>query len=206
MTELVDSKIAEIIEDVLLFPLERVIYGQADVAKEYWIRYNGENPGIEMLPWISFYRTYRFHESFRKTESLPIIDFDGNAKNMDFIPIMLSYVMEMMTSSVADANKLIKRWMLFAGKKGCISFTEESGINYEWRIIAEDPEDNSDLQGEGDYERIVRTTLNFQVETILLDRKEDIASPILQILAKIHLYYDNINEARTAVEVTLEDE
>ena len=190
MIELTDAKIAGILKDKLNFPMDRVVYGNFYTATNYWTRYNADKPGIARLPYMAFFRTFRFSEVTKKSEEADIIDFDDVSRPMKIMPVMFAYIIEMMTSSVYEANLLIKRWMMFCGTESAISFVDGNGNTWKWRIIPEDPEDNSDLDQEDDLGRVVRTTLNFQVESVFFIRDVEIAGPILEILSNIHGYYD----------------
>lgn len=190
MVTLTDAKVAEVLFSILNIPTDRYVYGAYFVAKNYWIRYNIEHPGIEMLPYVCFFRNFRFSEINKKAGDLEIIDFDDKAKVASFMPVTLAYIVELVTANVYEANLLVKRWMMWCGKIGTISFRDEGGIEWKFRVIPEDPEDNSDLDQEDDLGRVIRTTLNFQVESVFVDKGDDIALPVLEILSHIHLYYN----------------
>lgn len=202
MTELVDAKIIGELARIFRFQPERIIWGQLFTARLYWGEFYSSVPGTAMLPYMAVYRLPKFHDSFKKTEKTEIVDTDGNAKMVDFLPVMLNYTVEIVSSTVVEQNAYFKYFMLWAGKESAIGFMDDLGVPWKFRIIPEDPEDTSDLESEEDQGRIIRTTFNFQVESIMLD-KEDIAGPILEILSRIHCYYTTPEESVPVLSVTL---
>lgn len=202
MTEVIDAEIVKEFNRVLKFPINRMIWGQLETAKQYWTRYMSSHKGVGCLPYLAIYRIHKFHDLTKKTELVDIIDTDDIAKRVKSLQVMLAYTIEILTVNVSDQNKLVKRFMLWAASESALSVTDANGTKWSWRIIAEDPEDNSDLESEDEQGRVIRTTFTFQVESILLDRTEDNTGVILDILAQIHGYYgDNMAEIHIVPEV-----
>lgn len=189
MTELIDAEIVSELHRILNFPVDRMIYGQLATGKTYWVRYNSNNPGVAELPYLTFFRTHKFHPDNKKVDKVDIIDFDDSAKNVKTMHCMLSYVIEVLTQNVADQNKIMKRFMFWASGQDAITITDANGTQWSFRIIPEDPEDNSDLEAEDEQGRVIRTTLTFQVESVLFERTTEQAGIILEILGNMHGYY-----------------
>jgi hypothetical protein len=151
---------------------------------------------------MSFHRLPKFHDTFKKTEHLEIIDHNGEPQITKYIPIMSAYTVELLQPHVIDQTRAMKAYMLWAGLESAISFKDEHGTPWSFRVVAEDPEDNSDLEAEEDQGRIIRSTFNFQVETILLELS-DTSAPIQEILMNIHGYYDDIDNSHLIEEVKI---
>jgi hypothetical protein len=207
MIELTDAKMVDELSRILQFPLDRIIYGQLTTAKTYWMQYRKSNSTkdnvIEELPYMAFYRTIKFHEQNKKSSSLEVTGFDDKTSMRHFCQCMLNYTVEVMTAKVTQQNSIMKRYILWATTEDCIQFKDDAGVDWSFRVIPDDPEDNSDLEMEEDYGRIIRTTLNIQVEGLLMETGSDDIVPILDILAKIHLYYDDKEEAIEATNIQI---
>lgn len=204
MIELTDAKMVNELSRIFNFQPERIIWGQLFTAKKYWVQFQSDQPGIAELPYMAFYRIPRFHDTFKKSELVQVIDYDDVSREMRSLPVMLNYTVEIMTKTVREQNELFKSFMFWVTSESKITFTDDTGVEWSFRIIAEDPEDNSDLEAEEDIGRIIRSTFNIQVESIMLD-KSDIAGPILDILARIHGYYDSISESFSLGEIHIQE-
>jgi hypothetical protein len=203
MTELVDAKMVEELSRIFTFAPERIIWGQLFTAKLYWTKHYSSVPGTAMLPYMAFYRVPKFHDRTKKQEMTQVVDFDGKSKEMKFLPVMLSYTVEVMTKTVREQNQLFKQFMFWASSEGAISFKDDYNIDWAFRVIAEDPEDASDLESEEDMGRVIRSTFTIMVESIMFDRSKEIAGPVIDILARIHGYYDSIDDTFPIGEINI---
>lgn len=196
MIMFIDTEIVDVLSTKFNFPVDRIIYGQLDVARLYWIRYNEINKGRQVLPYMSFYRTIKFDENFRKAGKIQIIDENSNHRKVDSMQCKLNYVVEIIDGhniakgqgGIKGQTEYIKQFMMWNGQNPSISIGDDE--NYNFRVVAEDPEDNSDLELEEDGNGFIRTTFNFTVDGLWLD-KSDSAGVITEILQRIHLYAGN---------------
>jgi len=202
MIELVDAKLVGELSRIFSFPLDRIVWGSLYTAQLYWTTYLSGITGVSELPYMAFHRLPKFHDAFKKTESLEIIDHNGEAQKTKYIPIMSHYTVELIQPRIIDQTKAMKAYMLWAGLEAAVSFKDAHGTDWSFRVVPEDPEDNSDLEAEENQGRVIRSTFNFQVETILLELS-DTSAPIQEILMNIHGYYDDIDSAGLISDVTI---
>ena len=200
MTELVDAKIASIVESKFGVAATRVIWGRLDDVKNYWTRYNTDKPGVAFFPYVAFHRTIGFHPDFKMANSAPMQDADNSYTEFKYMPCVLKYTLEFMDVDVINHNSYIKKYMFLCGEEADLSFSE-AGLDYKFRIVPEDAEDNSDLLEE-EQDRVLRTTFNFTIDSMLLEKSIN-AGPILEILQRMHLYTGVIADADLYSEDTI---
>lgn len=194
MIQFIDDRIATVVNDKFQFPIDRVIYGELPVARNYWIRYNNHHQGTQFLPYMAFFRRIRFNPEYRKGGQGWYIDAEGNSRQTQFAMFQADYMLEIIDGhniakgegGIVGQNNYFKRYMLWASNEPKIKLTEGSGT-HNFRIIAQDPEDNSELELEEEGNGFIRSTFNFTVDGLWLD-ESDHGGVIESITSRIHMY------------------
>lgn len=212
MTEYVDLHIAQMMFDKIGFPKGRVIYGQLETARNWWVRYNAEKPGVAMRPYMAFFRKHRFHDTNKMWYDTQMLDVANRGVHLEHSYCWLDYTIEIIDGpNVAEGeggilgqNRYIKEYMTWAAKQTSFKLLDADGIEWPFRIVVEDPEDNSDLEAfeSGTSDEVLRTTFNFAVESYLVDRA---TSPgvIEQLHLFLHSYTGDTDESTLYKETIL---
>ena len=185
-----DSIMAARIEGSFGISADRIVWGPVDHASHRWIR---RNNGNRALPYASFYRTLGFHPEKRAGLTAMLRGADGRSVSIRGAYARAQYQVEHFTENVSDQIDLVRKYMLWAASGGTISVTDGRSLTWTFAVEFEDPEDNSDLEAEEETGRLVRTTLPFAVDLLLVEFEDPNLSigPISDILSRIH-GYDNI--------------
>jgi len=212
MTEYVDLYMAKMMLEKIGFPKDRVIFGQLETARNFWIRYNAEKSGVAMRPYMTFFRKYRFHDTNKMWYKTQLLDVNNEGTYMEHSYCWLDYTIEIIdgpdvangAGGILGQNTYIKKYMTWAAKETSFKLLDTDGVQWPFRIIAEDPEDNSDLEAfeNGTSDETIRTTFTFAVESYLVDR---VTAPgvVEQLHLLLHNYTGNINEGVLASETIL---
>jgi len=189
---LIDDRIVNDLKTKFSIPLASMIYSQLEVAKTHWIRINN---GVMKLPFIAFYRRVQFAELFKVAHTTQVTGFPSPniEQEVKFTWVDLAYTVEIVHESIVDQVAYFRDYIFWANEAPIIQITDLDGNKWKFKVRFEDPEDNSDLESEEELGRVVRTTLNFTVEAILLDRSIISQGLITKALASIHLYDGQID-------------
>lgn len=204
MTEYVDLYMAQMMFDKIGFPKDRVIFGQLETAKNWWTRYNADKPGVAMHPYMAFFRRHRFHDANKMWYKTQMLNAQNEGTYVEHSYCWLDYTIEIIDGpNVAEGeggiigqNNYIKKFMTWVAQQTSFKLLDQDGITWAFRVIAEDPEDNSDLEAfeNGTSDETIRTTFVFSVESYLVDRA---AAPgvVEQLHLLIHNYTGNTDES-----------
>ena len=199
MITLTDDRIVNQFNQVFGIDFNRMVYGQLNVAEKYWIRYNEKQSGISYYPFLSFYHRIASHDNFKNWDSFQAYNDAGDMFLTEFVKIKLNYVVEIIGNRVIDQINYMRNYLLWVSKSPNIQVVDNEGVTWYFGVVPEDPEDNSDLEEEEEKGRIVRTTFNFAVDSLIRKDNNEEATPyITEILSRIHLYgSDNISNEST---------
>jgi hypothetical protein len=112
MTEIVDDQMVSQLSGIFGIDPGRIVYGQLYTARRYWALHLSANPGVAGLPFMAFYRTIRFHDDRKASMGVAVRDADDQYKEATVLPVMLDYVVEVLTATVHEQSKLFKAYML----------------------------------------------------------------------------------------------
>ena len=189
MIVLTDDRVITILSGKFNIPANRIIYGQLEVAQNHWVRYCETNSIPNLHPYMAFYHTVRFHEEDRMLRKAQVVDGDPatEEKQISYTPCFLEYVVEIIGSSIVDQIEYIRKYFIWVNGNAHIEYTDDQSQTWKFKMVGEDPEDNSDLEAEEDTGRVVRTTFTFRVDTFILE-EASVSGYITEVLQNIHLY------------------
>lgn len=220
MIVLTDDRVVSILSTKFSIAANRIIYGQLEYAKNYWVRYTEENAIQYIHPFMTFYHLIRFDENNRQCkyaevtipehtipgptpEDEPVVVPESQGK-VRFTPCVIEYTVEIVGNNVVDQVEYIRKYFFWINGNACIIYTDADGQEWNFKVTGDDPEDNSDLEAEEETGRVVRTTFNFRVDTFILENSSA-TGYITEILQNIHLYYNNISESVLVDETVIKD-
>jgi hypothetical protein len=192
-----DATIVTGLEPILGIPADRMIFGQLEYARNYWVR---SHNGIEEFPYLAFYRTFEFGERRDMVTRQLRNDVPGSVTTVRYTPIILNYTIEHVGDKVVDQVNIIRRYLFWASSTPSLTFTDSESREWPFAVEFEPPEDNSDLEAEEESGRVVRTTLTFRVHTFVMDVTTAVGGQILQILGRVHQYYDSIDDSTPIID------
>lgn len=209
MIVLTDSQVVGLLTQVLEIDEKRILYGQLNITKSYWIEWlkkNEDSPNpvgnMSLYPFVAFYHRIRYDDE-RKDK----MQWQGGVINdlaeINLLPINIDYTIEILGDKVIDQIDWIKKFMFRF--QGIPKFTVTDGSGDEWLldVIPEDPEDTSDLEDEEEMGRTVRTTFTMTVKGFLLDAPKLTGGIITKALLGIHLYNGDLSSFTTVEQIVI---
>lgn len=186
-----DLEVARNFTEILNVPVEKFVYGNIDIAREFWIHQNEIRPGVEAIPWVAFYRMIEFGEEVRVCHSTQIIDNTGDGNHIDFkfIPAIFNYTIEYISDKVTDQVEAIRKYFFKSGSQPMFEVSDIYGNSWQLKAVFENPDDTSDLESQPDSGRLVRTTFEVRVEAFIAEKVGTFA-PIDEILLRMYQLHD----------------
>ena len=192
-----DALLISKVVDLLPQYVDRIIYGTPAYARKYWAYFNNDKPGVMSLPWCCLYRVFDFTEYYGVRNFILKTDGTIYYKNPNYDPkkpqeglnvplvcpplgaslqlqlqeIKLNYIIEFFTRTMVEQVDIIRQIHYWLHRDPNLRWeVPEKGWDFSFGVVFRKVTDNSDLEQFFEQGRVVRTTVELEVTTYLMDQ------------------------------------
>lgn len=192
-----DALLIAKVVDLLPQFVDRIVYGTPSYARKFWALTNSEKAGVQVLPWACIYRVFDFTEYYGVRNFSFKTDGTIYYKNPNYDPkspqgpgnqqivcppqgaplqlklqeIKLTYVLDFFSRTMVEQVEILRQIHYWLHRDPNLrwqvperSWDFSFGVNFR-KIV-----DNSDLEQFFEQGRVVRTTVELDVASYLMDQ------------------------------------